>query len=49
MITFLVLLAILGVVFIIVSLGAVVLIEPIVAILIFYGIYRLIKKIISKK
>ena len=49
MITFLIILAILGIVFILVSLGAVVLIEPIVAILILYGFYRLIKAIITKK
>ena len=48
MIGLLLILAVLGIVFIVVSLGAVVLIDPIITVLILYGVYRLIKHFCKK-
>ena len=49
MVTLILILAVLGIVFIAVSLGAVVLIDPIIAVLALYGIYRLIKYLCTRK
>lgn len=49
MITLFILLAIMGVLLFVVMMGCTILLDPIIAILVIYGVYRLIKKLVFRK